>query len=322
VPIALPISPLNWNQARRLFRRERAQRDGSLRSVADNATGAWPIGGVRAASLCVASGKGGVGKSVLAASISAYCAMRGRTLLIDADLGMGNAHILQGVQPEASLVDFIERGHTIGDIRTPCNDGLDLLAGGSGIPHMAGLRREDRARLSEQLAELEVSYKFLVLDSAAGISSQTMAFAAAADRLLLVLTPDVTSMTDAYGFLKVHNQVRPAGEALFVVNRAIDEEQAYHTADRFREVSERFLGVQPRWLGFLPEDPEVGSSVNRRKPLLIDNPGSPAGRALTGIGAQLFSELECLCPRGLGRSLSAVGGGEPLPSRISDPGHV
>ena len=288
---------------------------------ANKATGAWAIGGVRAASLCVASGKGGTGKSVLSASISAYCAERGRTLLIDADLGMGNAHILQGVQPEASLVDFIERGHTIGDIRTPCREGLDLLAGGSGIPHMAGLQRDDRARLSEQLAELETAYQFLVVDSAAGISSQTMAFAAAADRLLLVVTPDVTSMTDAYGFLKVHNQVRPAGEVLFVVNRAVDEDQAYRAADRFREVSEKFLGVQPRWIGFLPEDPAVGSSVNNRRPLLIEDPASRAGSALSGIAAQIFSELECLGPRGLGRSLAAVGGGEALPPRTSTAKH-
>ena len=92
------------------------------------------------------------------------------------------------------------------------------------------LQVDDRARLSEQLAELETAYQFLVVDSAAGISSQTMAFASSADRLLLVVTPDVTSMTDAYGFLKVHNQVRPAGEVLFVVNRAVDEEQAYRAA--------------------------------------------------------------------------------------------
>ena len=253
-----------------------------------------------------------MGKSVLSASIAAYFAARGRTLLVDADLGMGNAHILQGVKPRASLVDFIEGEHTIGDIRTSCGEGLDLLAGGSGIPHMALLQREDRARLSEQLAELEVAYKFLLLDSAAGISSQTMSFAAAADRLLLVLTPDVTSMTDAYGFLKVHNQVRPAGEALFVVNRAADEEQAHKTADRFREVSEQFLGVQPRWLGFLPEDPAVSASVNQRTPLILNDSDSPAGRALSGISGQLFSELECLSPRGLGRSMRSVAGGGSL----------
>ena len=207
------------------------------RTRAPRLKSAMPIGGVRAASLCIASGKGGVGKSVLSASLSAYLATRGRTLLVDADLGMGNAHILQGVQPSSSLVDFIEREHTVGDIRTRCGESLDLLAGGSGIPHMAGLKREDRARLAVQLAELEVAYQFLVVDSAAGISSQTMAFGAAADRLLLVVTPDVTSMTDAYGFLKVHSQVRPAAEVLFVVNRAQDDEEAHEAAARFKEVS-------------------------------------------------------------------------------------
>ena len=166
-----------------------------------------------------------------------------------------------------------------------------------------------------------MAYQFLVLDSAAGISSQTMAFAAAADRLLLVVTPDVTSMTDAYGFLKVHSQVRPAGEVLFLVNRTLDETQAYRTANRFREVSEEFLGVQPRWIGFVPEDPAVGASVNRRKPLLIEEPHSKAGRALSGIAAQIFSELECLSPRGLGRSLAAAGGGEALPPRTSTVRH-
>lgn len=282
------------------------------RARAPRLKSAMPIGGVRAASLCVASGKGGVGKSVVSASLSAYLATRGRTLLVDADLGMGNAHILQGVQPSSSLVDFIERGHTVGDIRTRCGERLDLLAGGSGVPHMAGLKREDRARLAVQLAELEVAYQFLVVDSAAGISSQTMAFGAAADRLLLVVTPDVTSMTDAYGFLKVHSQLRPAAEVLFVVNRVHDEELAHQTAARFKEVSQRFLGVQPRWLGFIPDDPSVGASVNRRRPLLLSEPSSVAGRALMGIAAQVFSELECLCPRGLGRSLNAVSGGEAL----------
>ncbi len=287
-------------------------KDGPSRSRAPELKGAMPIGGVRAASLCVASGKGGVGKSVISASLSAYLATRGRTLLVDADLGMGNAHILQGVQPRSSLVDFIEREHTVGDIRTRCGESLDLLAGGSGIPHMAGLKREDRARLAVQLAELEVAYQFLVVDSAAGISNQTMAFGSAADRLLLVVTPDLTSMTDAYGFLKVHSQVRPAAEVLFVVNRVQDEESAHRTAARFKEVSQRFLAVQPRWLGFIPDDPAVGASVNQRLPLLLSEPSSVAGRALTGIAAQIFSELECLCPRGLGRSLSAVSGGEAL----------
>jgi len=177
---------------------------------------------------------------------------------------------------------------------------------------MAGLKREDRARLAAQLAELEVAYQFLIVDSAAGISNQTMAFSAAADRLLLVVTSDVTSMTDAYGFLKVHSQVRPAGEALFVVNRVIDEAQAYQTAARFKEVSQRFLGVEPRWLGFIPDDPAVGASVNQRRPLLLAEPSSLAGRSLIGIAAQIFSELECLCPRGLGRSMHAVSGGEAL----------
>jgi len=223
--------------------------------------------------------------------------------LVDADLGVGNAHILQGVTPRATIADLFG-GRAPAKLLEPCAPGLDLFAGGSGVARLASISYSDLARLGDALDLLERRYAYLVADCGAGISEATLAFARAADRVVVVTTPDLTAVTDAYAFLKVLG-LPPSGPVpALVVNRAPDERTARDTAERVAAVARRFLGRAPDVLGWLPDDPDVTLSVNQRTPLVERLPMGPAARALLGLGEQLRGQLDGLHPRGLGRHLA------------------
>jgi len=305
---------MNWDQARKL-----------LHLSAESGGGESPGGGAefdprpqvlseaRATSICVASGKGGTGKSVVTASLATILARRGRALIVDADLGVGNAHILQNVTPEVSFVDVVDGRLPVADIRVGCRENLDLLGGGSGVSRMAGLSSWEMHMLARGIEAIETEYRSVVVDSAAGISNQTIAFAAASDVVLLVTTPDVTAMTDAYAFLKALLLRRGDCQPLFVVNRASSEEEARGVADRMIAVSRKFLSREPRFAGALPEDRAVSRSVNARTPTVLAEPGSPFALSMELLVARLLEELDLHPPRGLGRSLLRTVGYAPGP---------
>jgi flagellar biosynthesis protein FlhG len=303
---------MNWDQARKLLRlasRHSEEGRGSAASVLD--ADADPLSRVRACSLCVASGKGGTGKSVVSASLGALLSRSGRTLIVDADMGVGNAHILQDVSPEHSFVDVVEGRLSVRDIRTECRPELDLVAAGSGVSRMAGLSTYEMHLVACGLEQLELEYKHLLVDSAAGISNQTVAFAAASDVVLIVTTPDVTALTDAYAFLKVLLQRRPDSQPLFVVNRTLSAEEGEHVAERMRSVARKFLGREPRYIGALPDDRAVVRSVHDRAPAVDTEPDSEFAAALHRLAAVLREELGRVPPRGLGRSLLRSAGYTP-----------
>jgi flagellar biosynthesis protein FlhG len=258
---------------------------------------------LRAGSLCVASGKGGTGKSVVTAALAVGLARQARTLLVDADFGVGNAHILQDVHPELSFLDVVEGQREVRDVRVPCGPRLDLVPGGSGVSRMASLAPFELHLVACGLEAIEIEYGYVLVDSAAGISSQTLAFAAASDVVLVVTTPDVTALTDAYAFLKVLLQRRGDVVPLFLVNRARDQEEARHVAERYVSAARKFLGREPRWIGWLPEDRAVVDSVNARQPVVLTHPHCPFARALERITAVVAAELERVPHRGLGRTL-------------------
>jgi flagellar biosynthesis protein FlhG len=257
----------------------------------------------RTVSLCMASGKGGTGKSIVSASLAVVLAPRGRTLLVDADFGVGNAHILQDVTPEATCVDVVEGRVSVREALVACGKELDLLAAGSGVPRMAELSRYELHLLASGLREVESDYRFVLVDSAAGVSHQTLAFARACDVTLIVTTPDLTAMTDAYAFLKLLFAGRTGTRALLLVNRAAGAEEAEEVSRRIARVGERFLGAAPRCIGWLPHDPAVSACVNRRGPVVSLDPGAEVSRSLRQVGAAIAEELAQVPPRGLGVGL-------------------
>jgi len=297
-----------WDQARKklwILSKGRRSAGGAALPLQKTASarGADRLLAVRASSLCIASGKGGTGKSVVTASLAALFADRGRTLLVDADFGVGNAHILQDVAPEESLVDVVDGSSSVREVLTRCAGQVDLLAAGCGVPHMADLSEYEMHLVASGLEDVERAYRFLLVDSAAGVSSQTRDLAVACDTTLVVTTPDLTAMTDAYAFLKVLLARRPDREPLLLVNRVQDGSQAEDVHARISKVTARFLGCTPRLVGWVPEDPAVVAAVNGRSSVVAHAPGSPAAAAFSQIAVVLLEEMGARHARGLGRTL-------------------
>lgn len=303
---------MNWDQARKILRlASRHTANGRAVGSAAFDAHADPLAAVRASSLCIVSGKGGTGKSVVSASLATLLSKGGRTLIVDADMGVGNAHILQNICPEHTFVDVVEGRMSVRDIRVPCGAQLDLLAAGSGVSRMAGLSSYELHLVACGIEALELEYRHLVVDSAAGISNQTVAFAAASDVVLIVTTPDVTALTDAYAFLKVLLQRKADCTPLFVVNRTTSYEEGEHVAERMRSVSRKFLGREPRFVGTLPDDRAVGKSVNDRAPVVTNLPDSPFALAMARLSVTMVEEMGRVHARGLGRSLLRSAGYTP-----------
>ncbi|HVS18999.1 MAG TPA: P-loop NTPase [Planctomycetota bacterium] len=280
---------------------------------AEAASTSDPARARRAASLCVASGKGGTGKSVVASSLACLLRARGRTLLVDADMGVGNAHLMFDLSPARSFVDVVAGRCTVAEARAACLPGLELVGAGSGVSRMSALSAYEMHLIARGLQELDGEYAHLVVDSAAGISEQTVGFAAACDVVVLVTTPDVTAMTDAYAFLKVLWARRRESRVLLVVNRVPAEPGegalvARHVGERIAAVSEKFLGRAPSMLCAVPEDAACARSLALRKPLVVAEPGAPATVALQAASVVLADELDGIAHGGLGwRLADAVG---------------
>lgn len=232
--------------------------------------------------IAVASGKGGVGKTSIAVNLSLRLSQLGhRVVLVDADLGTANADLLLNVHPRSTLTNLVRGGAVLGDVLTPINDHLRLLAGASGLSAMADLDILDRRFLVSELSALESQSDLIVIDCGAGVSQNVLAFAQAADDLLVVATPEPTSITDAYALVKVLSRADRLPSVHVVMNQAINETEGRQAAERLSSVASRFLGIEVSQIGQIPRDDHVGRSVRLRIPFVVQYPRSPAAAAIS-----------------------------------------
>jgi flagellar biosynthesis protein FlhG len=241
-----------------------------------------------ARTLAVASGKGGVGKSTIALGIAMAAAERGvKTALVDADLGLANLDLLCGVRPERTAADWLGGRAQLSQCFVTVAPRLWLLPGASGIARLADLERPHRERLIEGLARVAAHVEFMVVDLGAGIGAGTLDIAAAADRLLLVATPEPTSLADAYGFAKACVRHGRRDGWSCVASMANDRNDGERAMERLAHAARTHLGIQVEALGTVPADRAVPQSVRTRTPLMVASPTSPAARAVRGIEARL-----------------------------------
>ncbi len=226
----------------------------------------------------VSSGKGGVGKTMLAVNLAVQLASSGkRVLLADLDLGLADAHIFVRMHPEASIADALSGRRAIQDCVERAPGGFDLLAAESGEAQWVRDDDERCPRVLALLAELSSNYDIVIGDAGAGIGQDVLRLSAAADRVLIVTTPDPAALADAYGLIKAidaHgrelNLDLPTPE--LVLNQVDSADQADGLATKLRGICERFLVRSPRLAGWLPRSALVGASIASQRPFAMDRP--------------------------------------------------
>lgn len=264
--------------------------------------------------VAIASGKGGVGKTNVAANLSAALAARGyRVTLLDADLGTANADVLCGLSPAARLDHVLTPGglefhdgarRTLRDILIEAPGGFRLVPGSAGISRMADLSGREQRRLFEALTAIDHDTDVLVIDTAAGVGRTVTAFMDIADICLVIASPEPTAITDAYALIKCASctETRAAlwsdsgagsRNAAFrlVINQAADSHEAARVYSRIRAVCSRFLGVEVALAGWVAQDVRVPEAVRARQLFSLRTPGAEASRNLSDLAASLAQDI-------------------------------
>jgi flagellar biosynthesis protein FlhG len=239
--------------------------------------------------ICIASGKGGVGKTNLTANLGICLAQLGnRVLLLDADLGLANLDVIMGITPRLTLEHFV-RGDvmTVREVVETGPAGVRVVAGGSGIAEMADLPANGRERLLQGVLALEELADLVLLDTGAGIHTSVMSFVRCASEVLVVTTPEPTAMADAYALIKVVASQDPEAKLGLVANMCRDAAEGKAVMDRLSMVASQFLNVRVRALGWVPRDERVVAAVRRREPFVLAAPSSPAARSVREIAETL-----------------------------------
>lgn len=239
--------------------------------------------------VAVTSGKGGVGKTNLAVNLSLALRELGKEVaLVDADLGLANADILLGVVAERHLGHVMQGVCSVCETLLAAPGGIHLLAGASGLAELADADPVTLRRLLTELRALDRMVDLVVVDTGAGIGRQVVDFLGAAREVLLVLTPEPTSLTDAYSLVKVAAARHPETRWYAVVNMARSPEEGQQVGERLAAVARRYLGTEITLLGSVPRDEAVSRAVMRQVPLLLAVPRSPAAVAIRAVAQRLL----------------------------------
>jgi flagellar biosynthesis protein FlhG len=242
---------------------------------------------VRAHSVAVTSGKGGVGKSNVALNLAIALARSGaQTCLMDANLGLGNIDLLCGLNGYWNLSHVVTGARTLRDVVLTGPEGVNVVPGASGLAELSDWSAAVQRDVFQQLEELEMSHDFLVIDTAAGIHRLARKFLDACDLVLVVTTPEPTSIADAYSLIKGLS-ARATGRIEALVNQCDSPDLAARIAARLQETTRLFLQADVGAAGFVPADPEVRTAVARRTPFVVANPGCHASRAMDQLAAHV-----------------------------------
>ena len=240
-------------------------------------------------SIAILSGKGGVGKTNLALNLS-YALFRAghRVLIMDFDVGLANVDVLLGLSPEKNLQDLFQPGVTAAEVMLAIEPGgFDFLPAASGVPELLEMDEDMREILFAKLNTVLGSYDYLMLDLGAGISQTVLSVAAMSHLRVLVVTPEPTSLTDAYAVIKVlHNQYG-LDDFHVLVNQVEGPSDAKKTFLRLSAACQRFLAIEPHFLGGVRTDKALPEAVCRQIPLLRHAPSCPAAKDILAGAVRL-----------------------------------
>ena len=232
--------------------------------------------------LSVTSGKGGVGKTNLSVNLACCLARAGkRVVLLDADLGLANVDVLLGISPKYNLFHLLHEQVNLEDVVTKTPYGFSILPAPSGVSGMMRLSAGEKLALLGAMDGLDSSVEYLIVDTAAGINENVLYFNMATQERLVVVTPEPTSLTDAYAMIKVMQHNHDVNRFRVVINNATDPASGKDIFTRLYRACDHFLsGVSLDLVGVIPHDPIVRRAVIAQKPFTVLDSNAPASRAM------------------------------------------
>ncbi len=244
--------------------------------------------------ITVTSGKGGVGKSNTSINLAIQFRKMGqRVIILDADFGLANIEVMFGAVPKHNLADLIYQGKSIRDIITWGPMDVGFISGGSGIASMSNLNREHLTYIIQNLAELDAITDIIIVDTGAGISDAVLEFLVASGEILVVTTPEPTSITDSYSLLKAlsrHQRFSPDNSQVKVLaNKVENQAEGQALYNKLNAVVTRYLKIPVNYLGAIPEDPLLSKAVMQQTPVSIQSPNAKSALAYADIARTLMN---------------------------------
>jgi flagellar biosynthesis protein FlhG len=260
----------------------------------NNSTTSTTPAGAGAKVLAITSGKGGVGKTFVSANLAAALAKRGhRVLVLDADLGLANLDVVLNLHPKITLHDVFTGKATLDEAIIKAPGGFSVLLAGSGMVEYSRLTPEVRDEFLQVVRSLVPRYDVLLLDTGAGISDVVLFSVSLASEVLVVATPEPTSLTDAYAAIKVLATQQKRQHVRLIINQTARPGDGRAITTQLQQVLDRFVttgtgrSVRLIHVGDIPADLAVREAVMRRQLLLVNTPGCPAALAMSELARKL-----------------------------------
>lgn len=267
--------------------------------------------------ITVTSGKGGVGKSNTAINLAIQFKKMGqRVIILDADFGLANIEIMFGAVPKHNLCDLIYQGKDITEIITWGPMDVGFISGGSGIAGLSNLGREYLVYIIQNLARLDAIADVVIVDTGAGIADAVLEFLVASGEILLVTTPEPTSITDSYSLLKAlkrHPRFSEQNSHIKIIANKVDSANEGQTLfNKLNAVVARYLKLPVTYLGSVPQDNQLSRAVMQQMPVSLQAPTSKSALAYEAIAAKLMNvELnQNLVKRGMAAFFSHIVNGK------------
>lgn len=237
----------------------------------------------------ITSGKGGVGKSNFTINLAISLSKLGYNVIVfDADIGFANIDVISGIIPKYTIADVISGSKKITEIIYEGPGGVKLISGGSGINELFTLSNKKLELLTTQLLDLENFCDYLLIDTSAGFSEVSLSFLNASEEVILITTPEPTSLTDGYAMIKTLSKANPNIKIKIIINRVKNEIQSNEVFNKLKKVTDKFLNFDIENLGYIYDSKIVTDSVMNQIPFVISNPNSNVSKKMNQIALSVI----------------------------------
>lgn len=251
--------------------------------------------------IAITSGKGGVGKSNIAINLSiALTRFGNRVMVFDADFGLANIDLLLGLTPKYNLRHVLAGKRAVEEVLLTGPSGIRILPSSTGGKKVKDIPAKKKREIVSQIRAMDDVANLVFIDTGAGISDNIVDFLILADEILLVTTPEPTSIMDSYGVLKMLSQGRDSTTVRVLVNMAEDAYDAKHVMNTVKMISRQFFNIKIEELGWIYFDQQVSRSVRQQQPFVLLYPSSRATRSLNQVASKFCNyDVDFLTERGL-----------------------